>query len=139
MRARLLALIVPLIACTLLLPVASLIGRSRAVSRAASSDRCYAIWFDEIVELKQARRGLSTSIVVNLRGGTEVRFTGRLKNWEPAIRSAMLAQTSARGRQLALRRLLDKEIWPTIPAEMIGHAPSPEEQDAILGYGPDGV
>jgi hypothetical protein len=29
--------------------------------------------------------------------------------------------------------LLEDEIWPSLPPEMLGHAPSAEEQEAILG------
>jgi antitoxin VapB len=42
-------------------------------------------------------------------------------------------------REQALRRLLEEEIWPSLPRALLGRAPSAEEQDAILGYGPDGV
>lgn len=43
------------------------------------------------------------------------------------------------GREQALRRLLEEEIWPAIPPELRGRAPTQEEQDEILGYGPHGV
>jgi antitoxin VapB len=35
--------------------------------------------------------------------------------------------------------VLEEEIWPAVPAEMIGHGLSKAEQDAILGYGPEGA
>lgn len=38
------------------------------------------------------------------------------------------------GREDALRALLELEIWPSLPPELLGHAPSAEEQEAILGY-----
>ena len=38
-----------------------------------------------------------------------------------------------------LRRLLEEEIWPTIPSEVRGKPITKEEREAILGYGPDGV
>ena len=40
-------------------------------------------------------------------------------------------------RDRALRALLEEEIWPSLPVEMLGRAPSAEEQDEILGYGPE--
>jgi antitoxin VapB len=42
-------------------------------------------------------------------------------------------------RERALRQLLEEEIWPSIPPELLGRAPSKEEQEQILGYGPEGV
>jgi antitoxin VapB len=41
-------------------------------------------------------------------------------------------------RGSALRRLLEEEIWPSIPPELLGCAPSKEEREEILGYGPEG-
>jgi antitoxin VapB len=48
-----------------------------------------------------------------------------------------LAGKGSRGERL--RRVLEKEIWPSIPPEVLGRAPTQEEQDEILGYGPHGV
>ena len=44
-------------------------------------------------------------------------------------------QRAVGDRQAALRRLLEREVWPSIPAESFGRAPSQAEQDEILGYG----
>jgi len=38
-----------------------------------------------------------------------------------------------------LRRYLREEVWPQVLPEYRGRAISQEEQDAILGYGPEGV
>jgi prevent-host-death family protein len=38
-------------------------------------------------------------------------------------------------RKQALLRLLEREIWPQIPEEMIGKAPSKQEREEILGLG----
>ncbi len=38
-----------------------------------------------------------------------------------------------------LRWVLEKRIWPEIPAEVLGRRISKEEREAILGYGPQGV
>ena len=38
-----------------------------------------------------------------------------------------------------LRRWLEEEVWPELPPEQRGRAPSQEEQDKILGYGPHGA
>ena len=37
-------------------------------------------------------------------------------------------------RSEAARRYLAAEVWPTLPPDQLGHAPSQEEQDALLGY-----
>ncbi len=42
-------------------------------------------------------------------------------------------------RPRELRRFLEREIWPAIPPELFGCRPSREEEDRILGYGPEGA
>jgi antitoxin VapB len=44
-----------------------------------------------------------------------------------------------RDRGARLRRFLEEEAWPQIPPELLGKGIPKEEQEAILGYGPDGV
>lgn len=36
-------------------------------------------------------------------------------------------------------RVMEREIWPAIPVAELGRRLSREEEDAILGYGPEGV
>lgn len=36
-------------------------------------------------------------------------------------------------------RVMTREIWPAIPASELGRRLSKEEEEAILGYGPEGV
>jgi antitoxin VapB len=71
------------------------------------------------------------------------RLTGETKT--EAIRRALEerrsrlrgpSKTDRRGRVL---RLLEHTIWPTIPKKHLGRRLSRAEEDAILGYGPDGV
>ena len=38
-----------------------------------------------------------------------------------------------------LRRLLEREIWPSIPPEIKGTRLTKAEEEGILGIGPDGV
>ena len=38
-----------------------------------------------------------------------------------------------------LRRVLEREIWPTIPAQQLGRRLTKAEEEAILGYGADGT
>jgi antitoxin VapB len=55
-------------------------------------------------------------------------------------RKARLAHRSVDGdRASRLRRFLETEVWPTIPATERGRKMSREEEEAILGYGREGV
>lgn len=38
-----------------------------------------------------------------------------------------------------LRKYLEKEVWPHVPAELRERGISKEEREEILGYGPEGV
>jgi antitoxin VapB len=42
-------------------------------------------------------------------------------------------------RRQRLADLLEREIWPQIPAEELGRTVTREERETILGYGPEGV
>ncbi len=42
-------------------------------------------------------------------------------------------------RKQRLLRYLEREVWPYIPPEERGRTLTREEEDEILGYGPDGV
>jgi len=42
-------------------------------------------------------------------------------------------------RRTRLLRLLRCKIWPSIPKKALGRRLSRREEDAILGYGPEGV
>jgi antitoxin VapB len=62
-----------------------------------------------------------------------------------AIRRA-LAERQARlharagkpGGRKSLREYLEKDVWPLVPPEELGRVMSREEEDRILGYGPEG-
>jgi len=47
-----------------------------------------------------------------------------------------IADTNRSGR---LRRFLENEMWPRVPEGQLGRRLTREEEDAILGYGPEGV
>ena len=36
-------------------------------------------------------------------------------------------------------RFLEEEVWPKLPLELQGRRPTRDEEDEILGYGPEGV
>jgi antitoxin VapB len=71
------------------------------------------------------------------------RITGETKT--EAIRKALqerkvrLSQQIAQSRRERWVAFLEQEVWAAIPAEQLGRAPSQEEQDDILGYGPEGI
>jgi antitoxin VapB len=42
-------------------------------------------------------------------------------------------------RQARVLRFLEGEVWPRIPADQLGRRLSRDEEDEILGYGPEGT
>jgi antitoxin VapB len=44
-----------------------------------------------------------------------------------------------RGRAAEFKRFLEEEVWPHIPEHLRGKPITKEEQEEILGFGPDGV
>ena len=62
-----------------------------------------------------------------------------------AIRRALeerrrrLKGPTASDRRARLLRLLRGRIWPSIPKKELGRRLTEAEEDAILGYGPEGV
>jgi antitoxin VapB len=78
------------------------------------------------------------------RLATEVaRLTGESKT--EAVRRALeerrrrLKGPTAGERKVRVLRLLTSKVWPTIPKAQRGRRLTREEEDAILGYGPEGV
>lgn len=76
--------------------------------------------------------------------GEIARLTGESKTG--AIRTALRERKSrlelagvSGDRTAAVRALLETEIWPSLPEDVRGRAPSQAEQDEILGYGEYGV
>jgi len=71
------------------------------------------------------------------------RLTGESKT--EAIRKALeerrrrLKTVAPAERRARLLRLLQRRIWPSIPRNERGRRLTPAEEDAILGYGKDGV
>jgi antitoxin VapB len=78
------------------------------------------------------------------RLATEVaRLSGETKT--EAIRKALeerrrrLKGPSVADRRQRVVRFLKNDVWPTIPKKFLGKRPSRVEEDAILGFGPDGA
>lgn len=71
------------------------------------------------------------------------RLTGESKT--EAIRKALderrrrLSGPSVRERRRRVVQFLQRDVWPTIPKKFLGRRPTGAEEDAILGYGPEGV
>ncbi len=39
-------------------------------------------------------------------------------------------------RLARLERFLEDEVWPRVPADLLGRGPSKQEREKVLGYGP---
>lgn len=48
-------------------------------------------------------------------------------------------QVASENRGARLRRFLEEELWPTVPAGELGRTLTRAEEEAILGYGDEGV
>ncbi|MBM3728292.1 MAG: protein transcription factor [Acidobacteria bacterium] len=62
-----------------------------------------------------------------------------------AIRRALLerrARIRARGgvplARRSVREYMEREVWPLIPPSLLGRGLTRQEEDEILGYGPEG-
>ena len=42
-------------------------------------------------------------------------------------------------RGASFLRYLEEEVWPVIPGELLGRRMTREDEDELLGYGPDGA
>lgn len=54
-------------------------------------------------------------------------------------RRARLTLRSGAGRAARIREFLENEIWPQIPRDQRGRRLTRKQEDAILGFGSDGV
>ncbi len=48
-------------------------------------------------------------------------------------------RASSESRRKALRRVLERDIWPRVPEDQLGRGPDRKEREEILGYGSDGL
>jgi antitoxin VapB len=74
--------------------------------------------------------------VATLAGESKTRAV-KVALQERRERLAFTATSAARGE--GLRRFLEREAWPQVPAEVLGRRVSRVERETILGYGEDGV
>lgn len=54
-------------------------------------------------------------------------------------RERLAFQLPTRDRRAEVMRYLEREVWPRVPSELLGRGLTKEEQEEILGYGPEGV
>ena len=54
-------------------------------------------------------------------------------------RRRLAFRVTRRIRGESFMRYLEEEVWPGLPAAVLGRRPTREEEDEILGYGPEGV
>lgn len=75
----------------------------------------------------------------------EVRATERVQEtaprWgaPPVVHATRAEPTPGESRVERLQRVLEREIWPDVPANALGAPLTKAEMEALLGYGPDGV
>ena len=53
-------------------------------------------------------------------------------------RARLQARLGKPGGRKSLRQYLEQNVWPAMPAGELGRVMSREEEDHILGYGPQG-
>lgn len=54
-------------------------------------------------------------------------------------RERLVRRGRARGCDERLLRFLEREVWPLVPEDERGRRLAREEEDALLGYGPEGL
>ncbi len=54
-------------------------------------------------------------------------------------RKAKLSLRVTEPREERLLRFLKEEVWPQVPEHLLGKGISQDEQDEILGFGPEGI
>jgi antitoxin VapB len=74
--------------------------------------------------------------VVRLSGDTK---TAAVKRALAERRERLVLRVANTDRGARLRRFLQREAWPRVPAGELGRRLTREEEEAILGYGDEGV
>ena len=54
-------------------------------------------------------------------------------------RQRLAYRISPGDREAHALRFLEREVWPRVPADQLGRSLTRDEEDQILGYGPEGV
>jgi antitoxin VapB len=74
--------------------------------------------------------------VVRLSGETK---TEAVKRSLAERKARLMLRVADLDRRARLVRFLETEAWPQVPPDVIGTRLSRDEEDALLGYGPEGV
>lgn len=87
------------------------------------------------LNIKDAETDRLAAEVAELAGETKTRAVkvALQERREKLRREATVEQRAER-----LRRFLEDEVWPLVPPEVRGKPLTREEEDEILGYGPEG-
>lgn len=64
--------------------------------------------------------------------------TGAIRSALAERKERLAYRVGRRDKRKDLLRILEEEIWPSIPRSVIGKRISKKEQEKILGYGPEG-
>jgi antitoxin VapB len=74
--------------------------------------------------------------VVRLSGETK---TEAVKRSLAERKARLMLRVADLDRRARLVRFLETEAWPHVPPDVVGTRLSRDEEDALLGYGPEGV
>lgn len=88
------------------------------------------------LNIKDSRTEQLAADVARLTGETK---TGAVRTALEERRRRLRQRTVEVDRGTRLKRLLEEEIWPQVPAGVLGRPLTREEREEILGYGPEGV
>ena len=89
--------------------------------------------------LERVRRGATITIA---KAGTPVALlipVGRAATPRRVREAAVPPAGAVTDRGGRLRRFLEQEVWPLVPEDERGRPLTRAEEDAILGYGPQGA
>jgi antitoxin VapB len=71
--------------------------------------------------------------------GTGERKTAAARSTLAELRDRLTLKHPQGERGSDFLRYLEEEVWPKAPPEQLGRRLSREEEEALLGYGPDGA
>ena len=78
-------------------------------------------------------------LIADIAGSTGETKTETVRRALEERKSRLAYRVSANRRSERLKRFLEQEVWPRIPRKELGRTLSRKEQEAILGFGKDGV
>jgi len=65
--------------------------------------------------------------------------TGAIRQALTESRERLVLARSGRGRGDRMVDVLERRLWPFLPEGVRGHALTKEQEEAILGFGPEGA